>query len=136
MKIKTIIFNVFIITSLCYSATHYREIDQLKELPIKGYSVYREINNAKGMIVIFDGFPGGNDNPEEWAKTLFKWTRIPKIGYEKNIVTIVIPYNRNLFITDELYKIFQICVEDATKRYHVDNGKYIIGGFSAGGAIA
>jgi hypothetical protein len=136
MNIRIAIFILFIITSICYSENHYREIDPLKEQAIKGYSVYKEIRNAKGMIVIFDGFPGGNDDPEGCAKTFFKWSKISKNGYANGLVTIVIPYNRKLFITDELYTVFQICVEDAIKRFKVAHGKFIVGGFSAGGAMA
>jgi hypothetical protein len=132
----TMCIAILIIISFCFSETHYKEIDQLKGMSIKGYSVYREISKAKGMIVIFDGFPGGSDDPEGWAETLFKWTKIPKTGYRNGLVTIVIPYNRKLFITDELYKVFQICVKDAIKRFNVENGKFIVGGFSAGGAMA
>ncbi len=134
--IKKTFFALFALTTLSYSTTHYREIDQLKDMPLKGYSVYRGINNAKGMIVIFDGYPGGFDDPEVWANALFRWTKIPKTAYKNDFVTIIIPYNRQLFITDELYNIFQICVEDAVKRYNVEQGKYIVGGFSAGGAMA
>lgn len=127
---------ILTIKTVCFSFTHYREIDQLKEKAIKGYSVYREASKAKGMIVIFDGYPGGYDDPEGWAETLFKWTKIPKTGYRNGLVTIVIPYDRKLYITDELYEAFQICVNDAVKRFSVENGKYVVGGFSAGGAMA
>ncbi|NLD47231.1 MAG: hypothetical protein GX660_08530, partial [Clostridiaceae bacterium] len=68
MKLKITVIVIFILAILCFSATHYKEIELLKEMPSKGYSVYREINKAKGMLVIFDGYPGGYDDPEGWAK--------------------------------------------------------------------
>ena len=131
-----LIIELFVFVSICFSGNHYREIDQLKTKTIKGYSVYREIQDAEGMIVIFDGYREIEKDYNEVACDLFAWTKIPKLASRYDWVSIVVPYGKNIWMDSELYEIFQIIISDALKRFNVQNNRYIIGGFSAGGAMA
>lgn len=133
---KLLVVTLFICVSESYSGNHYRQIDQLKSKVTKGYSVYKEIQNAKGMIVIFDGYREIEQDYDEAASDLFAWTKIPKLASRRGWVSIVVPYGKNIWMDSELYEIFQIVIMDALKRFSVQENRYIIGGFSAGGAMA
>jgi len=66
MKSKILLF-VVVLSMVAYAENHFNKIDALK-----GYCIYDKISKAHGLLVLFDGFPGGNDDPEKCAQNLFK----------------------------------------------------------------
>jgi hypothetical protein len=135
MKIKTIYF-ILILSLSSFSETHFNKIDALKGNEIKGYSIYKNMARANGLLVLFDGFPGGNDDPEGRARNLFKSTKLAQEAYKNRIATIIIPYYRKLFIDDSLFTVIRICITDAFAKFQVADNNFVVGGFSAGGNIA
>jgi len=115
---------------------YYREIPELDGNVITGYSVYKEIENPTGMIVIIEGPTNDKKQNDEIVQYVSNWTKIPELAYKQGWITIFIPYGDNLYMNDSLYQAFQICINDVFHKNGKGVRNYIIGGFSAGGAMA
>lgn len=118
------------------STVFYQELPLLKGKVINGYSDYKSMKNAEGLIVIIDGFSNKSFPYDKAVEYLCKWTRIPELASKQKWATIVIPYGQNLFLTDSLYDAFQVCINDAIRKYGIKSRQYVIGGLSAGGSMA
>ena len=89
MNSKMVLF-VLVLSLLVRAENHFNKIDALKGNEIKGYCIYDKISKAHGLLVLFDGFPGGNDDPEKCARNLFKSTKLAQEAYKNKIATIII----------------------------------------------
>jgi hypothetical protein len=114
MKEIMVVF-ILLFSIPCCAENHFNKLDTLKGNDIKGYSIYENIPKAIGLLVLFDGFPGGNDNPEACAQNLFKSTKLAQEAFKNKIATIIIPYYRKLFLDDSLFSVIQICIADAIR---------------------
>jgi hypothetical protein len=134
---KTLPMLVVLIFSICgFAENHFNKLDALKGNEIKGYLIYKNISGANGLLVLLDGFPGGNDDPEKCALNLFKSTRLAQEANTGKMAAIVIPYYRKLFLDDSLFTVIQTCIADAIAKFQIAHDNFVIGGFSAGGNIA
>lgn len=114
----------------------YHELPLLKGKAIEGYSDYQPMKDAEGLIVLVDGFSNKDFPYDKAVEYLCKWTRIPESASKRKWATIIIPYGENLYLTDSLYDAFQVCINDAFRKYGIESRQYVIGGLSAGGAMA
>lgn len=114
----------------------YHEIPLLKGKVINGYSDYKPLEDAEGLIVIVDGFSNKDFPYDKAVDYLCKWTRIPELASKRRWATIIVPYGENLYLTDSLYDAFQVCINDAFRKHGIRSRRYVIGGLSAGGAMA
>jgi len=93
------------------------------------YSYIEPEQNIKGILILLPGWG-------ESTKSIFEKTKLPSLLLEKGFVTIVPQLHQTLFADDftiaELNEIIRI----QSERYHSDHLHLIIGGLSAGGAIA
>jgi hypothetical protein len=136
MSVKSIIFFIAGLSFNCSASNHFNTIEALKSNHVHGYSVFKPVKNAEGLLVLLNWFPGGNDDPDANAENVFVSSKLADKAFKKNIVTMVIPYNGNLFIDDDLFLVLRICISDALDKFRVKNGNFALGGFSAGGNIA
>jgi hypothetical protein len=85
--------------------------------------------NIKGILVLL---PGWGESPQ----SIFEKTPLPRLLAEKGFVTIVPQLHQTLIADD--YTVAQISqlIAIQSKRYNSNNLHLIIGGLSAGGAIA
>jgi hypothetical protein len=88
------------------------------------------------LIVLVDGFSNKDFPYDKAVDYLCKWTRIPELASKRKWATIIVPYGENLYLTDSLYDAFQVCINDAFRKYGIKSRRYIIGGLSAGGTVA
>jgi hypothetical protein len=78
----------------------YREIPELDRNVITGYSVYKEIENPTGVIVIIEGPTKDKYQNDEIVQYVSNWTKIPELAYKQGWTTIFIPYGDNLYMND------------------------------------
>ncbi|MBV4357594.1 alpha/beta fold hydrolase [Pinibacter aurantiacus] len=93
------------------------------------YSYIEPAQDIKGILILLPGWG-------ESTKSIFEKTKLPSLLLEKGFVTIVPQLHQTLFADDftiaELNEITRI----QSERYHSDHLHLIVGGLSAGGAIA
>lgn len=149
---KKEIFNIILLKTVCLfvisflssvqcaendqKLKFYREIPELDGNVITGYSVYKEVENPTGMIIIIEGPTKDKYQNDEIVQYVSKWTKIPELAYKQGWTTIFIPYGDNLYMNDSLYQAFQKCIRYVFRKNGTGVRNYIIGGFSAGGAMA
>ncbi|HSC54750.1 MAG TPA: hypothetical protein VLC98_14055 [Phnomibacter sp.] len=93
------------------------------------YSFMEPTIPAKGMLILL---PGWGEN----APSVFGKTKLPGILLEKGFVTIVPQLHQTLFADELAIAILNSIIEAQSGRHGSDHLPVIIGGLSAGGAIA
>lgn len=83
----------------------------------------------KGILVLL---PGWGENPQ----SIFEKTALPRLLLEKGFVTIVPQLHQTLIADDYTLAEINEHLAVQSRRYGISNLRYIIGGLSAGGAIA
>jgi hypothetical protein len=96
---------------------------------IFSYCYMQPEHDVKGILILL---PGLGESPQ----SIFEKTALPRVLAEKGFVTII-PQLHQTLIADEftLAQINQL-IANQSKRYNSNSLPYIIGGLSAGGAIA
>ncbi|CAM4206327.1 hypothetical protein [Zobellia nedashkovskayae] len=86
-------------------------------------------NKIEGVLVLLPGFG-------QKAEAIFPETQLHKEAYENNILTIGFAAGSRLLLDQGIQKKFTEVLQDVIERFSVDKGRFVIGGFSAGGTIA
>ncbi|MBT2159659.1 hypothetical protein [Zobellia barbeyronii] len=86
-------------------------------------------NKIEGVLVLLPGFG-------QQAETIFPETKLHKEAFKNNILTIGFAAGSRLLLEQEIQEKFTKVLQDVIERFSVDKGRFVIGGFSAGGTIA
>ena len=99
--------------------------------PISGYylAVKPTSEHIDSILVLL---PGYGQKPE----SIFSETKLHIIGQSNNILTIGFTEGSKLYADENVQDAFTKILKDIIQRYKVDKNKFVIGGFSAGGAVA
>ena len=83
----------------------------------------------KGVLVLMPGFG-------EAAENIFPESKLPNVAYANGLLTIMIAGGQKLYADEGVTARLNDCLVHVKKKYNVAPNKFIIGGFSAGGAIS
>lgn len=83
----------------------------------------------RGLLILL---PGWGESPQ----SIFEKTKLPHLLFEKGFATIVPQLRQTLFADDYTISEINEIIKIQTKRYNSNELHLIIGGLSAGGAIA
>lgn len=98
---------------------------------ISGYYLVLEPveQEIEGVLVLLPGFG-------QRAEDIFPETKLHNVAYSNNILTIGFAEGTRLYTDKEIQDKFTAVLNDVIERYTVDKGKFVLGGYSAGGAVA
>jgi hypothetical protein len=98
---------------------------------VSGYylAVKPQTEKIDAVLVLLPGF-GQN------AESIFPETKLHNVGYLNNILTIGFATGTKLYADKETQDKLTIVLKDILNRYKIDETKFVIGGFSAGGTVA
>ncbi len=119
--------------TFCFShlyAQNYEKIEFNKNIEDGYYlAVKPESSEIEGVLVLLPGFG-------ETAESIFPETKIHNVAYLHGILTIAIAGGRKLYSDEEVIAKLNEALNHVINTYSVDKGKFVIGGFSAGGTIS
>ena len=84
---------------------------------------------VKAVLILL---PGWGENP----RSVFEKTKLPRLLAEKGFVTVVPQLQQTLFADDYTISAITEIIKIQSKQYNSNELKFVIGGLSAGGAIA
>jgi hypothetical protein len=93
------------------------------------YSYIEPAQEIKGILILLPGWG-------ESTRSIFEKTKLPALLQEKGFVTIVPQLHQTLFADAFTISELNEIITTQSERYHSDHLNVIIGGLSAGGAIA
>lgn len=93
------------------------------------YSYTEPATDPKGILILLPGWG-------ESTKSIFEKTKLPALLLEKGFVTVVPQLHQTLFASDFTISQLNVVIKELSERYHSNNLSVVIGGLSAGGAIA
>lgn len=98
---------------------------------VSGYYLAIEPQTKKidGVLLLLPGYG-------QKAETIFPETKLHNVGYLNNILTIGFASGAKLYADKETQDKLNNVIEDVLQRYSLNESKFVIGGFSAGGTVA
>ncbi len=98
---------------------------------ISGYylAVKPQTEKIDGVLILLPGFG-------QRAETIFPETKLHNVGYLNNILTIGFSQGAKLYADKETQDKLTNVLKDILKRYKIEESKFVIGGYSAGGTVA
>lgn len=131
MKVAFLIIFTFF---FCVGEGEAQSIEKIvinEQDPISGY--YLAVKPTSGRIdTVLVLLPGYGQQPE----SIFSETKLHIVGQSNNILTIGFAEGPKLYADEKVQDAFTKVLKDIVKRYGVDKNQFVIGGFSAGGAVA
>lgn len=99
--------------------------------PISGYylAIKPTSDQIDNVLVLL---PGYGEPPE----SIISETKLHVIGQSNNIITIGLVEGPKLYADEHVQGALTRVLKDVIERYGVDKDKFVIGGFSSGGAVA
>ncbi|WP_018616392.1 alpha/beta hydrolase [Segetibacter koreensis] len=93
------------------------------------YSYIEPTQEIKGVLILLPGWG-------ESTQSIYEKTKLPYLLLEKGFVTVVPQLHQTLFADDYTISELNAVIKIQTERYKSNHPNLIIGGLSAGGAIA
>ncbi len=127
IKMKSIIITVLTVLLLCilYKAVTLNSTPQATE----NYFIKESVGQPKALLILL---PGLGNAPE----SVFDETELETVGSQNGIITIVPKVQSNIILDDDTYQKIVLSARQALQKYSLSSKNLIVGGFSAGGAMA
>ena len=97
---------------------------------LSGYYLALEPHDSiKGVLVLLPGFG-------EYPENIFPESKLFNVAYANNILTIVWAEGNKLYADSIVQIKLTTVLKDVIKKYRVNKGNFVLGGYSAGGMVA
>jgi len=131
MKKNLLITLIIIFSTEIGKAQSIEKIILDEKDDISGYylEVKPQTEQIDGVLILLPGFG-------QKAESIFPETKLHNVGYLNNILTIGFSQGAKLYADKETQDKLTNVLKDILKRYKIEESKFVIGGYSAGGTVA